>query len=399
MLVLPDVRLSSSMRTFPTTYQQATMNRRNLRSFELHLSLLQLVSVLGVVTGSMAVAFYVGFGSGHSTGYEEASSSHLVKAIKLPIADEELEGVVSEDKVSQVYAKLRETAPSSVGFGSGEEQELPELTSIDEAPQKLASPEELVRNTELDGPQNPTLGELAETAIGKMEEKTVPKETTVARKVTEPAQSVELSVEDALPKDSGVVEVMGSGKAVAVPKRKTLGGVLTLEDKEIAQEAPRLRKEPPREMAKATEKVQIASEEKTLVPPPVTFEKKIDTSAKTSVVARAEKTANGVRTMAPPTTRKKVTTASMMTPATSRVSTGWYAQVAAPQRIQDATSLASKIRSAGFPVAVQKAEVRGERYYRVMVGPEDTRTLATRLVGQLKREAFISGQPFIKKVK
>jgi hypothetical protein len=43
--------------------------------------------------------------------------------------------------------------------------------------------------------------------------------------------------------------------------------------------------------------------------------------------------------------------------------------------------------------------VRGEEYYRVLVGPEQNRVHADRLVGQLRSERYLAAPPFIRQVK
>ncbi|MBN8550818.1 MAG: SPOR domain-containing protein [Deltaproteobacteria bacterium] len=48
---------------------------------------------------------------------------------------------------------------------------------------------------------------------------------------------------------------------------------------------------------------------------------------------------------------------------------------------------------------IEVARVRGDEYYRVLVGPEQNRDRAQRLVGQLKRESYIHGDPFLRVVK
>jgi cell division septation protein DedD len=73
--------------------------------------------------------------------------------------------------------------------------------------------------------------------------------------------------------------------------------------------------------------------------------------------------------------------------------------VAAPSRLADAESVARKLRQSGFPAVVEVADVKGESYYRVLVGPEDTKTQADRLIDQLKSERYLSSVPFIRKVK
>jgi len=78
---------------------------------------------------------------------------------------------------------------------------------------------------------------------------------------------------------------------------------------------------------------------------------------------------------------------------------GWYAQVAAPQRREDANRLAGRLRASGFPVVVETAQVRGQQYFRVLAGPEKGRNQAEQLVGQLKRERYLNADPFIRMVK
>ncbi len=84
--------------------------------------------------------------------------------------------------------------------------------------------------------------------------------------------------------------------------------------------------------------------------------------------------------------------------AVSKVPSGWYAQVAAPQRFQDAERLAEQLRNAGFPALVESANVNGQAYYRVLAGPERSRVLADRLVKQLLRENIIKNKPFTRVV-
>jgi len=84
---------------------------------------------------------------------------------------------------------------------------------------------------------------------------------------------------------------------------------------------------------------------------------------------------------------------------TNALPRGWFAQVAARQKEGEARQIAERLRSSGFPVVVESADVNGERYYRILVGPEDSKPTADRLVGQLKREPYIQGNPFVRAVR
>lgn len=78
---------------------------------------------------------------------------------------------------------------------------------------------------------------------------------------------------------------------------------------------------------------------------------------------------------------------------------GWYAQVAAPRKREDAEAVISKLRGSGFQATIETAEIRGQSYYRVLVGPEKSAELSKRLVAQLSRESYVKGTPFVKQVR
>lgn len=78
---------------------------------------------------------------------------------------------------------------------------------------------------------------------------------------------------------------------------------------------------------------------------------------------------------------------------------GFYVQVAAPKRLQDAEKLAMRLQKSGFPVAVEAASVGKQKFYRVLVGPERSNLYADRLLGQLHTEKYIPTDPFIREVR
>jgi cell division septation protein DedD len=78
---------------------------------------------------------------------------------------------------------------------------------------------------------------------------------------------------------------------------------------------------------------------------------------------------------------------------------GWYAQIAAPKQITDAQEVASNLKKSGFAVMIETAQVRGKPYYRVLVGPENSKSQADILLKQLKRESYLKGEPFLRMVK
>jgi cell division septation protein DedD len=124
--------------------------------------------------------------------------------------------------------------------------------------------------------------------------------------------------------------------------------------------------------------------------------------SKSTATIIPEKTPTKVVTVAPTFTATPVkTNTPVKTPEfpKSNAKSGWYAQVAAPTSKAEADSFASKLKENGFRVYVEKAQVNNENYYRILVGPEESRSQGEALVKQLNREAYIKGTPFLKMIK
>lgn len=91
-------------------------------------------------------------------------------------------------------------------------------------------------------------------------------------------------------------------------------------------------------------------------------------------------------------------TLSMGRSKTKSLPKGWFAQVMATSNNRDAESLAQKLRAGGFPVVLEETTVNGKSHYRLLVGPERSRSLAGRLVDQLQREPGVAAKPFVRVV-
>ncbi|MGI6680735.1 MAG: SPOR domain-containing protein [Bdellovibrionota bacterium] len=74
---------------------------------------------------------------------------------------------------------------------------------------------------------------------------------------------------------------------------------------------------------------------------------------------------------------------------------GYYVQIASLSNEMDANILVNKVNSSGFKTKVQTTIVSGVKYYRVLSGPEDTHIHAQRMVEELKREPYITSNPFV----
>ena len=322
---------------------QASMNNSPNNSsrahWELKLSSLHAIILVGLITGSMVASFYLGFLAGERTGFESGQEASTVHTARIPIPDREMdssnEGSVSEDVYDQLAA-----APKA-GSAQATEEELPALGKIESAPAKnLADSEALLHAAnaikEMDAAQN-----LNSFTSPKMAEKTV----------------VQAGLEEKTV--SANSRLAGTGSAgVNIRDSATLG----------ALDEPRSL--PAAVAAGETLKRLAPTAVPTAVP---TAAAALPTPA--AMPVDAESSAAAVRTILPK---------------------GWYAQVAAPRKISEAQGLAMKLKRSGFPVLIERASVRGEDYYRVVVGPEKDRVQVDRLIGQVKREGF---EPFPRAVK
>ena len=361
-------------RTHPTVKPLATMNRRNLRSWELRLGLVQVVILLGVVTGSIACVFYLGFFSGHRVGFETAMQTTLANSAPIPVdaSSDANTQVVADQQLTEIYAKLQEDQPKA-GAGAAAREEVPALGNIpttEEAPVAVVAPDA-------------SEGEKAEAKSGSTISVLMP-------------DAKDLETED-LVGDQG--EEAPAVDILEMPKpaeSKTLGQAAEQQVNTEAKAAAHAKShetmaEPPKVVAKAEEKkiapvvaktAPLAKEEPTKKVSAVT-EGTLGAAkaAKSEAVANIAPVDNEpllIRTVPPP---------------------GWYAQISAPRKLQDAEILSKKLKASGFKVVVENAKVRGEEYFRVLVGPETGRPVAERMLEQLKRESYISGDPFIRLVR
>lgn len=347
-------------RTRPTVQSLATMNKRNLQQWELRLGLVQLVILLGVVTGSMACAFYIGFSSGRAVGFESALERSLANAARLPIASENTAN--HEEATSDVYAKLSQPAvlENEGKDSAGKDIDIP-LGSI-----KTADADPSARDVAAWHEESESAG-AAGSKAGVMGVDSVYRSSENGNSRTSKLGVNQVDSEHA---------AQGSRTS---DSKKTLGSLI---DSKNQAESKKTEIEKGTSSATAmTTNTKTASTEVAKVLPPAKIE-----SSKTAAVAekpaakavQKEKTSPLVRDVLP---------------------SGWFAQIAAPRKMQDANALAGKLKASGFPVMIEVAKVHGDEYYRVLVGPEQTRARAERLNDQLKRESYIQGAPFLRVVK
>lgn len=343
------------------------MGRGTSRGWEVHLGMVSVVALLGITLGCIFGAFYLGYYTGREIGFTTARDAALADVAKLPVPAEMSEhGENKPERVAQIYDRLNEPArlppaePTAVK-GAGKREERP-----------AKRPEDSLKTPGAD---------VSAAAVNEEFEK---------QGLDEDDSGSAVSEEDA--KEDPVVEpkvrVLG-GKATPEKEegQRTLGMLLDERLREVRKEGDRKvpgKKEKDGEAAAALEPTQAPAN----TPP-----------ARPTV--KATPTQKSVPTVAPTKAPKETPAEESSREATVRsvLPDGWFAQVAAPKKLSEAEAMVQKLRKAGFAVVVESANVRGENYYRVVVGPEASRVQAERLVEQLKRESSISGNPFVRRVR
>lgn len=374
-------------RTHPTIKPSVIMNKKNLNRWELRLGIMQIVVMVGVVTGCMAFAFALGFFSGRSVGFESALASNISSSAKIPIAAEPNGGAApgdaAEQAVSEVYAKLSDKTvnheKTEESLGALPDDGVPELGSIKEADHPVALPEESDETTQ------DTTKALA------------PEVAKAAHAADEVWDRSEKNVADTEkhPTEAGV-KVLGkeseAAKEAAHDSGTSDAGKFIDGDSSVTAEAPK-------KEAKVIESKLATDTSKTQITKPEAVKPAPEKSVEKAVVAAVAPKEKEIVKPAPVEVKPSKSDAGPEIKRGTIPPSGWFAQVAAPNKAADADSLASKLRSAGFPVVIENAQVRGEAYFRILVGPEVNRKQAEVLIGQLKRESYIQGEPFLRAVK
>ena len=338
--------MNTSARTAPTVNGSPKVNRRQLRSLEVQLGAFQLAVLLGLVTGSMACAFYLGFFSGQRVGYENALVGSASTLARFALNTKDL-GDSPENDLSP------ESAPKVKALS-------------DEPRQRPLSDNQFVAasaTSKQDAPEAPV-----ESAAKTLKDDA----TSVAVKSENiQKQPAALPAEDELVADE-VIRVYGNDRPKREEQKRTSIGALK-EEVQLVKDTPRTS---PVNVGTARPKVPEKVVEKPQVLAGMLSEQKRSRTDQISNVRKVE-----------------------AVPVRSILAAGWYAQVAAPRKMADAEALAARLRKNGFPVSIESASVKGEAYYRVIVGPEDNKKQAQVLVEQLKSERSVQGEPFLRSIK
>lgn len=383
--------------------------------WELKLSSLHAVILVGLITGSMAASFYLGFLSGERAGFESGQEASMAHTARIPIPDSEMDAA-SEGSVSeQVYDQL--AASPKVGGGHGSEEDLPALGKIESAPARNLGDEDSEGTAHAENSKT----ELAQ----RLDSFTSPGDVRGALEgnkatgtIVGGTDSDAIAHRGALKEDTGatlgaldeprigrVESTAKSGEAATGALRADALGASAQEELAIAKS--RLAEENLTAAttknvtgsvasAGASEATRAAATTGKGTATLLTKEQVAEQHAKSAVSQVPAKIEQPKTEVAKAT--KAVTESAPVSGSLVRaiLPKGWYAQVAAPKRIGEAEGLAARLKRSGFPVLIERANVRGEEYFRVVVGPEKDRVQVDRLIGQVKREGF---EPFPRAVK
>ena len=381
-------------RTNPTVKPLANSNQSNLRTWRISLGPIQTVVLVGLLTGLMACAFYLGFFSGQKVGIETALNNNLSSTMRLPIENEPGEAESGDSEFSDVYAKLNDVPGQNEtdtivvnhkgGRGAEKSAEMPELGSI--------------QSTE-NAPVAEALKQVGSVAADLDAAKRLGTEKTVTKEAA--------AAQGAIPEVSKDVRVLGDPSNSAVGSTGSAASNATLGA--MAREAGvsgRSQKQTASDASAKVASAEDASDKKT--------NQALNQGSASSLAgavndqtsvevkkATVEEIAQARREVAKESLQESKAVVAQAPSAAEKPSLprGWFAQIIAPRSQQEADSITSKLRSSGFSVVIENATVRGENYYRVLVGPEETRQQAERLISQLRREPYVKSDPFLRMVK
>lgn len=77
----------------------------------------------------------------------------------------------------------------------------------------------------------------------------------------------------------------------------------------------------------------------------------------------------------------------------------WYIQAGAARNEAEALGYVKKFKAAGILAKVEKAEVRGNRYYRVIVGPYAEKSAAEKDIRKVANSKILKSDPFVRLIK
>lgn len=378
-------------RTSPTVFGLPAMNRRK-RNIEITLGSLQLTIIIALVTGSLFAVFALGFASGQSAGFEQSRSRSVADIAMLPVAR------------TEGGRRARGTSQEIKGFGTaqgGAERQESEvvLGKIDshQAVNAAAEPAEEQITAEIEPLDEPA-------GAAPMHSDSAPLDNGSA--ATEPM----LRAESGTQTDAAIaallepsIRVLGQGQPAAGSASATANERAAGAGEEaLLADLNRKRQDESKRSAATGEPTEPAKPVvKAVTESPKSKPTEIASSATIAKALAKQKDSENLTKPAATKQTSAAVSAKGITPRglVKALPKGWYAQVAAMTDGKEIDRVTSKLRGAGFPALVESAEVRGARYYRILVGPEESRKQADLLLGQLTKEGYLKRDIFVRFVK
>lgn len=332
----------------------ANSRRGTPQGSEVRLGKLQVVVWLGLALGAIVGAYFVGFFSGRYVGFESARESSAGEVAKLPVP-EAFQGGAGQNP-GGVYDRLKTPA--------------------------------LLRDPEVEAPAGKVrAGAQAAAADARLEEikreveSSSAGDTAASSGATEDSAAATILDEESSEQDiENMINEPQSGPQVIIGSDEGLGAA----------------KVPDSVRLLGTGKTDGVAEQQAKVVNPAKNQKSATTLLDERIANARSDASKGVQSAA---VEGKTASRDSGPLVRKVIPSGYFAQVAAPKKLAEAESIAGKLKRSGFPVVVESAAVAGQSFYRVLVGPEQNKLQADRLVSQLKSEKYLSGDPFIRKVK
>ncbi len=325
-----------------------TARRGDGRGWDIRLGALQVAVWLGLAIGAICGAYFIGFLSGRYVGFEAARTASGVEVPKLALNEEFPDK--NQKGWDSVYGQLGGSAVVGSEVKKPVEAQKPQVPD-----QRIVKAVQESRQEVAAKPQQTEKPRQLEAAVAARRDP-----------ISDPDAifNQDLGGSQALVDDAPSKEISGTGGEVRVLGRE--GDLIegTGAELEGRGAAPGSRK--------GALSQEVAPKKAAVVEPEVS---------------------------APAKVTKPVETKKEKVSVVKRLPKGYFAQVAAPKTKGEAEDLARRLRKSGFPVVVEDNSTGRSPFYRVMVGPEDNKVQADRMLGQLKREKYLDGKIFVRQVK
>jgi cell division septation protein DedD len=329
-------------------------------------------------------AYFIGFIQGRGVGYEEGRAPSAVEVAKLAVDDAVPgAGVAGDaDVLERLNTQPSPLPPADTSVTAKKLLKVQEESVAAQVAQNIKSAEENARLLEEVKPEvktAPVLSTAAPIPIDLSAEADLFENSENAVEESNAPSNVRMLGTDPLAEDTSKREKDKTLGAILDERVETVRGVTTKGELLGSDVVPLPRGEVARD---------------SLPPTPIPT---VVVTALPTLPPREPTVAPKVPTATP--TKKPETKSSNEVVVKKVLPSGFFAQVAAPTKLADAESVARKLRQSGFPVIVEQADVNGAAYYRVLVGPEENKVQADRLLGQLRSERYLTSVPFIRRVK